>query len=89
MSGVVAWDGSSGKSCGAEGGLKEYGGCGGGGVSEGLEGVIAGWVIGASVCGLRNKKGLYEIGDDAFVLVNSSERDQSLDSVKVASVRMW
>jgi len=61
----------------------------GGGVSEGLEGVIAGWVTGASVCGLRNKEGLYEIGDDAFVLVNSSERDQSLDAVKVTSVRMW
>lgn len=28
---VVAWDGSSGKSRGAEGGLKEYGGCGEGG----------------------------------------------------------
>jgi hypothetical protein len=91
MSGVVAWDGSSGKSCGAEGGLKEYGGCGGGGggVSEGSEGVIAGWVIGASVRGLRNKEVLYEIGDDAFVLVYSSERDQSLDAVKVTSVRMW
>ncbi len=38
----------------------------GGGVTEGLEGVIAGWVIGASVCGLRNKEGLYEIGDEAF-----------------------
>ncbi len=62
---------------------------GGGGVSEVWEGVIAGWVTGASVCGLRNKEGLYEIGDDAFVLVNSSERDQSLDSVKVASMRMW
>jgi len=62
MSGVVAWDGSSGKSRGAEGGWKEYGGCGGGGVSEGLEGVIAGWVTGASVCGLRNKEVFMRLG---------------------------
>ncbi len=60
-----------------------------GGVSEGSEGVIAGWVTGASVCGLRNKEVFYEVGDDAFVLVYSSERDQSLDAVKVTSVRMW
>lgn len=33
--------------------------------------------------------GFYEVGDDAFVLVYSSERDQSLDAVKVTSVRMW